>query len=125
VTATDSTGNESEPGAVICVDYCPLYELPNVFTPDGDGFNDEFHPFPYRFVESIDLNIFNRWGLLVFSTDDPDIMWNGKTDNTGNDLPDGVYFYICQVNEIYLSGTRPRQLQGTIQLIREKTNFNK
>jgi gliding motility-associated-like protein len=125
VTATDSTGNESEPGAVICVDYCPLYELPNVFTPDGDGFNDEFHPFPYRFVESIDLNIFNRWGLLVFSTDDPDIMWNGKTDITGNDLPDGVYFYICQVNEIYLSGTRPRQLQGTIQLIREKTNFNK
>ncbi len=124
VTAVDSIGNEGSQGETVCIDNCPFYELPNVFTPDGNHFNDELVPFPYRYIRDIDLKIYSRWGLLVFETTDPAIRWNGKTDNTGSDLPDGVYFYTCIVNEIYLSGIKSRELSGTIQLLRDKSNSN-
>ncbi|NNF01260.1 MAG: T9SS type B sorting domain-containing protein, partial [Bacteroidia bacterium] len=112
VTAVDSIGNESMQSNIECVDNCPLYELPNVFTPDDNGKNDLFHPFPYRFVRDIDIKIYNRWGNLVFETTDPDVNWNGKLNNSGGACPDGVYFYTCVVNEIYLEGIRSRVLKG-------------
>lgn len=120
VTAVDTNGNESAPGSIICVDNCPYYALPNIFTPDANGYNDEFDPFPYRYVQDIDLKIYNRWGLQVFETTDPDINWNGKTDNTGEDLPDGVYYYTCIVNEVFLSGVKSRELTGFVQLLSNK-----
>ena len=120
VTAVDSVGNESVFGDSICVDNCPIYTLPNVFTPGGDGFNDFFGPFPYRFVKSIDIQIFNRWGQEIFTTTDPDIKWDGTNQNNGNKLSDGTYFYVCTVNELFLEGIKPRILKGFITLLRNK-----
>jgi gliding motility-associated-like protein len=121
ITATDTSANESGHLNEICVDNCPYYELPNVFTPDGNGKNDEVIPFPYRFVKDIDLHIYNRWGQEVFATTDRDVKWNGKVDNTGKPCPDGVYYYLCTVNEIYRSGIKSRVLKpGFIQLIRSE-----
>ncbi len=120
VIAIDSAGQTS-PFNTVCVDNCPLYTLPNVFTPNGDGENDEFIPLePYRYVKSIDISIYNRWGQVMFHTTDPMINWNGKVDNSGGDCPDGVYYYICIVNEIRLSGIVPVTLKGFVQLIRGK-----
>ena len=123
ITATDSTGNIGQPSAILCVDGCPFYELPNVFTPDDNGINDLFHPFPkYRDVKDVEMKIYNRWGALVYETNDPEIRWNGKKNNTGEDLPESAYFYVCVVNEIFLDGFKPRVLHGYIQLFRgEKT----
>ena len=117
VTAVDSFQNESKPSNIICVDNCPVYELPNIITPGGDGFNDLFEPFPYRFVESIELSIFNRWGTEVFSTTDPNIKWDGLDQNSGTMVSDGVYFYVCTVNEIRLSGIIPRVLKGSVTVM--------
>jgi hypothetical protein len=66
VTAIDSTGNESAFSNQVCGDNCPDYTLPNVFSPNGDRVNDHFIPFPYRGVKEIDLQVFNRWGQVVF-----------------------------------------------------------
>lgn len=57
--------------------YSNIY-VPNAFTPDGDGINDFFMPSLYGFSEE-DYNfmIFDRWGLLVFSTDSPFSSWDG------------------------------------------------
>lgn len=119
VTAVDSFGNESIYSNEICVDNCPIYELPNVFTPNGDNINDKMRPMNgYRFVSSIDLHIFNRWGQEVFNTTNPEIEWDGKDMESGKDLKEGVYFYICTVNEIFLDGTHTRTLQGTVHIIR-------
>ncbi|PLW92731.1 MAG: hypothetical protein C0592_09275, partial [Marinilabiliales bacterium] len=121
IVAIDTNGNESVMSNVVCVDIdqCDLYQLPNVFTPNGDGQNDYFMPFPYDFVEKIDIQIFNRWGNVVFTTQDPDIMWDGKSQQTGNDCSEGVYFYICHVYELTLSGLHERTLTGTVHLYRE------
>lgn len=123
VTAIDSAqyGNESSPSNIACIDNCAgLYELPNVFTPDGSGENDLFHPIlPYKFVESIELKIFNRWGDLVFETNDPAINWDGyNLDN--KQCSDGVYFYTITVYEIKLAGLIPRKFQGNITIINSK-----
>lgn len=120
VTALDSIqyNNESEPSNIACIDNCAgYYELPNIFTPDGSGTNDLYHPLlPYKFVDSIDLNIFNRWGELVFETTDPDINWNGF-NLEGKKCNDGVYFFSVTVYEIKLNGLEPRSFQGNITII--------
>jgi gliding motility-associated-like protein len=118
VTAIDSFFNESAPSVEVCVDNCPIYELPNVFSPDGDGINDYFIPFPYKFVHSIKLDIFNRWGQPVFTTTNPDINWNGMNQFTNQPCNDGVYFYTCTVYEIRLEGYVPRELKGFVHLFK-------
>ena len=120
VTAIDSFNNESAMSEIVCVDIdsCHLYELPNVFTPNGDGYNDFYHPFPYNFVEKIDIKIYNRWGQIVFKSEDPNINWNGKNQTTNKDCSDGVYFYICDVYELRLDGLKKRTLKGTVHLYR-------
>lgn len=120
LTAVDSAGNESPILTKLCVDNCPVYELPNVFTPNGDGQNDFFIPMPYRYVKDIDIKIYDRWGVLMFETSNPDILWDGKNKSTKKTCSDGTYFYVCTVNEIHIDGIQPRILKGFIQLIQDK-----
>ncbi len=118
VTALDFNGNESAFSNIICVDNCPFYELPNTFTPNTDGTNDLFIPFPYRFIDRIEFQVFNRWGGLVFETTDPDINWDG-TNLSNEPLKEGVYFYTCRVYEARVTGVVPQEtiLNGAIHLI--------
>ncbi len=117
VTAVDSVGNESDFSELVCGDNCPEYELPNVFTPNGDGSNDLFGPFPYRGVKEIDIQIFDRWGTLVFQTTDPEIEWKGVHQDNGEPLSDGVYYYVCTVIFQQLSGPRPVILKGYVHIL--------
>ena len=120
VTAIDSVGNESVLSNIVCVDNCPLYELPNAFTPNNDGSNDLFVPYPYCFIASIEIQVLNRWGQVVFTTADPDINWDGTNQN-GDALEAGTYVYTCRVFEQRVDGPaeQPEILRGYIQLIRE------
>lgn len=121
VIAVDSAGNRSIYSNVACIDYdtCSVYSLPNVFTPNFDGYNDLYTPFPYTSVERVDMTIFNRWGGVVFETEDPNINWDGKDKTTNQDCAQGTYFYVCKVYEITLYGVVPRELKGSITLLRE------
>jgi len=120
VTAVDSAGNESDLSNIVCINNsaCPVYRLPYAFTPNGDTHNDLFEPFPYTSVESINLNLFDRWGKEVFSTHEPDIDWDGRDQVTGQPCSDGVYFYVCDVFEITLSGIVKRTLRGSVTILR-------
>jgi gliding motility-associated-like protein len=67
-------------------------EINNVFTPNGDGVNDEFI-FGEHGMKNIDVQIFNRWGQLVDSWNGENKGWDGiGTD--GSALPESVYFYV-------------------------------
>lgn len=116
IAAVDSFLNESRTKLRICVDECTYYELPNIFTPDDNNQNDLYIPGPYRFVEKVDMQIFNRWGKLVFKTDNPDIKWDGKDIDSKKLVTPGIYYYICDVYERRLSGIEPRNITGFIQV---------
>jgi len=126
VTAIDSVGNVSEMSDTVCVDYdaCPPYELPNVFTPNNDGINDFFVPLndkegnPYANVERVDMTIYNRWGKVMYTTNDPQINWDGKNQNNNQDCADGVYYYTCKVFIITINGPGEMTLQGSVSLYR-------
>ncbi|MCF8277202.1 MAG: gliding motility-associated C-terminal domain-containing protein [Flavobacteriales bacterium] len=117
IAAVDSFQNVTISDTV-CVENCSNYTLPNVFTPGNDSYNDVFKPFPYAFVESIDMKIYNRWGLKIFETTNPDILWDGTNQSTKLNCSDGVYYYVCTVNEIGLQGVVPHDLHGFVQLLR-------
>ncbi|MBR9830863.1 gliding motility-associated C-terminal domain-containing protein [bacterium] len=117
ITAVDSAQNESSTSEPICIETCPIYELTNVFTPNGDGINDLFVPLPYRYVDRVELYIYDRWGREVFYTTNPDINWSGQMDGDQDLLADGVYFYVGKVYEYRRSGIVSRELKGAVTLV--------
>lgn len=125
VSAIDSAGNESVFSKRECVEYCPIYELPNVFTPNGDGKNDIYVPLPnYRYVDSVNFQVFNRWDQRVFKTQNPQLNWNGLNSESDELISDGIYFYICEVFEQSIEGPQKRILKGTISVINSKEAQN-
>jgi gliding motility-associated-like protein len=122
IIAVDSVGNKSDSSNKVCIDIgaCPdfLYRLPNVFTPNGDDFNNLFKPFPYKSVTAVNLEIWDRWGRMVFKTQSPDINWDGTDMTTGQPCSDGTYYYTGEVYETTLSGSVPRSLHGSVTLLR-------
>ncbi len=120
LTAVDEFGNESPPSNRVCADNCPNYRLPNIFTPNADGFNDRFAPIPpVHFVRRADIRIYDRWGREVFRAATPFFEWDG-TDADGHPLPEGVYYYECDYQVDFLNLPEPRtfRIRGSIQLIR-------
>lgn len=110
LTAYDNTCNIMETiSQTINVDESTLNGdviIPNVFTPNGDGENDEFKllfaQYPdadlAQYLEEYKMQIFNRWGKKVFESDSGN--WNGKIN--GKPADDGVYFYIITYNQVCL-----------------------
>jgi gliding motility-associated-like protein len=135
ITAVDRSGNESGYSNVICNDNCPYLELPNAFSPNGDGKNEVFKPFDIengdpercaRFVESIEIIIVNRWGNVVYDSKKANnsqevtkfINWDGKT-NSGKELATGTYFYTAKVKFITLDPKKANQtFKGWVQIFR-------
>ena len=72
--------------------------FPNTFTPDGDGLNDYFYAFGEG-IQSMEMKVFDRWGKLVFETENKQLPWNGKMNNSGEELPMGVYVYSVIVTD--------------------------
>ena len=66
--------------------------IPNVFTPNGDGSNDVFTVDGTN-LESVEAEIFNRWGQKMYSWNHVKGYWDGRTQS-GIEAPDGTYFYI-------------------------------
>ncbi len=121
LTTVDLAGNESAFMPEICIDTdCAQYELPNVFTPNNDGSNDLFVPFRCPlFVEKVDFKVYNRWGELVYESDDDIYLnWDG-TNHNGKELSNGLYYYTATVKFFRLNAEDEiLELKGWIQLMR-------
>ncbi len=100
------------------VDECETYSLPNVFTPDGDDINDTWLPFSYTNVQKIDLEVHDRWGKRVFKTEDPNIKWDGTDEHSHRPLPEGTYYYGCNVYLYTLDGIKTKLLTGIVMILR-------
>jgi gliding motility-associated-like protein len=118
VSSVDAVGNEGEKSTMVCIDSCNFYEIPNVFTPNGDNINDKLIAKTSGLVENVDFKLFNRNGLLIFQTTDPRIDWDGTYK--GKIVSPGVYFYQCDVYERRISGLELSHLNGFVHLITEE-----
>ncbi len=64
--------------------------IPNAFTPNGDGLNDTFEPVA-RGIQSLEMEVFNRWGEKIFEADSEEARWDGT--HGGKEAQSGVYVY--------------------------------
>jgi gliding motility-associated-like protein len=113
VTATDSNGCLSVDSVTIIVDAEGRAFVPNCFSPNGDGFNDYFRISNEGLME-FSLKIYNRWGRLLFETENPEALWDG-TGKSGKPATPGTYFYILKAQ----SPLNNFSETGAITLIRE------
>jgi gliding motility-associated-like protein len=112
VSVQNSCGEKSD--TITVFEDCNLPILmPNAFSPGNDGRNDVFRLPPLNKNRFVSLQIFNRWGQLVFNSTDVNKGWDGKFHD--QPLPAGVFIYFLQLRG--LSGDRMQQ-KGTILLLR-------
>lgn len=90
-----------------------VVEIPNVFTPNSDNINDGFHFIKITGVKSAKGDIYNRWGQLLFTFNDLNSSWDGKTH--GENCPDGTYFYIINIIDKY---DKEHVYNGHLSLVR-------
>ncbi|PBQ30305.1 hypothetical protein CNR22_00525 [Sphingobacteriaceae bacterium] len=92
------------------------FEIPQGFSPNGDGVNDRFEIKGLKEYPNMEVSILNRWGNLVYSKAQYDNSWDGTSKEGlqygGSDLPEGTYFYIIDL------GTDQKPLKGYIYLNR-------
>ena len=146
VASVDRSGNMSEWSSIECNDNCPHYELPNVFSPNGDGCNDFFSAYGVdlnlgesprcpenvndldkcaRFVNRVEFTVFNRWGRKVYhyvgqegSENTIYINWDGR-DEKGQELATAVYYYTAKVTlDVLDPSDRTRLIKGWVHLVR-------
>jgi len=98
---------------VIRVSESALY-APNVFTPNGDGINDEFRV-AYKSIVEFNCWIFNRWGSKMFHFTDPQKGWDGTVN--GRPASEGAYFYVIKARG---ADGIDYNLKGDINLLRGK-----
>lgn len=94
-------------------DECPQLKVPNVFTPNGDGFNDVFRP-EYTSVEIRSFVVYSRWGSTVYSSQDPEPRWDGT--HLGTPCAEGVYYYIIRYFNPKFGLVQEKA--GSVQLLR-------
>jgi len=115
VTGTDSNGCSSTASISITVDIrCNELFIPDIFSPDGIGppENEQVCVFS-NCIRSMNMAIYDRWGQVIFSTEDPLQCWNGMKD--GKEVPTGVYVYRLFVRQI---DGKEISKSGNITLIR-------
>ena len=74
-----------------------VLNIPNVFTPNGDGVNETFK-ITAEGYSSYHIKIFNRWGQLLFESTETNNHWNGKVRQSNKEAPDGTYYYVIEVS---------------------------
>lgn len=98
---------------VIIMENCLVFSMPSAFSPNGDGVNDVFKPVGSGIMD-YSMQVFDRWGQLIFTSDDPAVGWDGTA--RGSPAPGGTYTWIVRYSGGEGSGTQ--KLQGTVSIVR-------
>lgn len=116
VTVSSDFGCEGS-DEVTLVEQCPTkIFVPNIFSPNDDHINDTFGPFATDII-SLHMQIFDRWGNLVFESFDENQHWDGQWNNQF--APNGVYVWFIEVEGYLRDGsTFSQQKTGSVTLVR-------
>jgi gliding motility-associated-like protein len=115
VLATSAGGCTAEDSIQVLVSMVPSDNsllMPNAFTPNGDGANDCFGVRHWGAVSELQFSIYDRWGKMVFYTEDPSQCWDGNS--RGTQLPSGTYVYTITAKTACGDVVR----KGTVMMIR-------
>lgn len=101
LTIQDQNGCLDTASQWVYVDPVFSFYIPNAFSPNGNGLNDEFGPIGSYFVDTdYEFEIYSRWGELLFDTRDPLEKWKGNYSKSNNKIvPLGVYSWIIRVKD--------------------------
>ena len=110
VTFTDENGCQAKDQ--VKISYDPIIYIPNTFTPDGNQFNQGFKMVASNIV-SFELNIYNRWGELIYTMTDESDYWDGSYN--GQICQDGTYIWKLTYTDFF---QRKDVLNGHVNLIR-------
>jgi gliding motility-associated-like protein len=114
LTVTDLNNCKGKDSISVLPKICPnSFFIPNAFSPDGNGKNDLFKPIIRGDVSTYDFKIYNRYGSTVFSSNNPNLGWNGNID--GVKQIKGVFIWTCSYKFI---DNIPRSEKGTVLLVR-------
>ncbi|MDX2359846.1 MAG: gliding motility-associated C-terminal domain-containing protein [Crocinitomicaceae bacterium] len=121
VSVVDQCGKIVDSEAIFVYNQCPLHP-PNIITANGDNINDFFIIKNLYDYDRVQLQIFNRWGNVVFETENYQNDWDGK-DMAGHELVDGTYFYTLTPESIkYEYDDQEKTLysaHGFVQIVRD------
>lgn len=118
VIAKENSGNfQYSSSNTACIYLKPTVFIPNSFSPNNDGVNDNFLPIGIG-IEDYELSIYTRWGELIYHGRKNDNGWNGKL-NEYTLAPEGTYVYsIRTINKSSNYGKKEFNLKGTVNLFR-------
>jgi gliding motility-associated-like protein len=117
VLVTSTSGCTGTASVVIRVEVQDHIYVPNVFSPDADGENDIFRVYTNMPLANFEMAVFDRWGGLLFQTDDMSSGWDGSA--RGKALQPGVYAYFIRFDYAEANGeVEKRLLEGGVLLVR-------
>lgn len=116
ITVTNECGNISDEILITFEGCACKLMMPDAFTPDGDGKNDLFAPSYDCSISNYIFRIYNRWGQLVFESNNPNAGWNGTFES--KEQPVGTYVYYVEYTGIEGNTSEKRNEKGALTLIR-------
>jgi gliding motility-associated-like protein len=117
VSVSNACGIQSDEVAIEYINCeCPLY-APNAFTPNDDDINETFMPMASCIPQNFELTIYDRWGRVLYRTDQVDQGWRGVS-NSGRAVPPGVYVWRVSYQFRGAQGPRQASRSGSVTLLR-------
>jgi gliding motility-associated-like protein len=113
LTATSDKGCVDTAQYKIFFDNSLIFYVPNTFTPDGNEYNNVFKPILTSLVASYQLQIYNRWGELIFESFDKEVGWDGSYK--GGIVQNGAYNWVIKIKT---DGTQTHVKRGNVLLLR-------
>lgn len=110
VTVTTPDGCTAQDSVLVTV--MPEVDIPSGFTPNGDGWNDTWIIGLIELFPQCEVEIYNRWGEMLFRSVGYNIPWDGRYD--GSPVPVGTYYYVIQLNDERF----PEAYTGPLTIIR-------
>ncbi|UEG49090.1 gliding motility-associated C-terminal domain-containing protein [Ferruginibacter lapsinanis] len=113
LTVTNEGGCTASDDVLVTITPEDCMNVPNVFTPNNDGYYDVWVIFKGQCYKQVTLDVYNRWGGQVYHSDNYDNKWNGTYK--GNTLPDATYYYVIKATS---ANGHTKQFTGNVTIMR-------
>lgn len=120
ITYSTDKGCKKTAKTTVMADCIPKVVAPNAFRPEsGEQINQTFSLLTYFITDDFQITIYNRWGQIVFQSDERNFKWNGGyLNDIDRPVPGDVYAYVVRYNGKYRTEEKQQEKRGGILLVR-------